>query len=215
MIRWPFSLRHEAYLEAYEYFHKNIRPLPKDAQGKFDELSGLFMDNDVDAFRHAYVSGRFRHEYGADVAALFGDLNEVINLGSTTSDDDKAKNMDLWNNAVGRKHGSKTKKGKTLLKALHKALKSGEMIINLRDGRIYRPSHSNNIKPNKSVVVLKQSESGRNELFYDLATHKSMTRHQFVSAIEKKEYPAYRIVRSHGIATPIFIADGRTNNNLG
>jgi hypothetical protein len=124
MIRWPFSLRDEACLEAYEYFDKNIRPLPKNEQGEFDISSGLFMDNDVDAFRHAYVGGRFRQEYGADAAELFGDLNEVISFFSTTSDDDKAKNMDLWNNAVGRKHGAKTKKREILLKAIHNALNS-------------------------------------------------------------------------------------------
>jgi hypothetical protein len=215
MVRWPFSLRDEACLEAYEYFDKNIRPLPKNEQGKFDISSGLFMDNDVDAFRHAYVSGRFRHEYGTEVAELFGDLNEVISFFSTTIDDDKAKNMDLWNNAVGRKHGAKTRKRETLLKSIHKALKSGEMIIDLEDERKYQPSRSHNIKPNKSVVVLKQSETGRNELFYDLAINRNMTRLQFVSAIEQKEYPGYRIINSHGIPIPVSRSDGTKNNNLG
>lgn len=212
---WPPSLKNEACLEAYEYFDKNIRSLPKNANGKFDTESGLFVDNDIDAFRHAYVSGRFTHEYGKNVAELFGDLNEVINFGSTTADSDKAKNMDLWNNAVGRKHGAKTKKRETLLKALHKALKSGEMIIDLKDERIYQPSRSHNIKPNKSVVVLKQSKTGRNEEFYDLVLHKNMTRFQFVSAIEQKEYPGYRVIRSHGVSTPMSLADGMTRNNLG
>ena len=183
MIGWPPSLKNEACQEAYEYFDKNIRSLPKNSKGEFDELSGLYMDNDVDAFRHAYVSGRFTHEYGVNIAELFGSLNEVINFGSTTSNDDKARNMDLWNNAVGRKYGDKTRKRETLLKALHEALKSGEMIVNLRDERTYRPSRSRNIKPNKSVVVLKQSKSGRNELFYDLVAHEKMTRHEFVSGL--------------------------------
>jgi hypothetical protein len=212
---WPPSLKNEACLEAYEYFDKNIRPLPKNAEGEFDTSTGLFMDNDIDAFRHAYVSGRFTHEYGADVAELFGNLNEVITFGSNTIDDGKAKNMDLWNNAVGRKYGSKIRKRETLLKALHKALRSGEMILDLKDERQYRPSRVHTIKPNKSVVVLEQSESGRNELFYDLATHKKMTRHQFVLAIEQRKYPGYRIINSHGLPTPVSRPDGTTNNNLG
>jgi hypothetical protein len=89
------------------------------------------------------------------------------------------------------------------------------MIIDLKDEREYRPSRSRNIKPNKSVIVLKQSETGRNEFFYDLVLHKNMTLNQFVSAIEQKKYPGYRIIRSHGVATPMSIADGTTQNNLG
>lgn len=215
MKRWPPALKKQACLEAYEYFHKYIRPLPKDVEGKFDEFSGLFMDNDVDAFRHAYVSGRFTHEYGAQVAEIFGNLNEVISFGSATADNDKAKNMDLWNNAVGRKYGSQTKKRESLLKALHEALRLGEMILNLNDERAYPRSFRENIRNNKSVVVLEQNETGRNELFYDLLTHETMTRHQFVSAIEQRKYPGYRVVVSHGLPTPMSIPDGKINNNLG
>jgi hypothetical protein len=215
MKRWPPALKKEACLEAYEYFHKYIRPLPKDADRKFDEFSGLFMDNDVDAFRHAYVSGRFTHEYGAQIAEIFGNLNEVISFGSTTTDSDNAKNMDLWNNAVGRTYGSRTKKVATLLKALHEALKSGEMILSLDDQRAYRKSYRENARNNKSVVVLEQSKTGRNELFYDLLTHETLTHHQFVSAIENKKYPGYRIINSYGVPTPASRPDGTKNNNLG
>jgi hypothetical protein len=46
-------LSDEAELEAYEYFNKNIRPLPKDSNGNIDSGQKGFQNNDVDAFRHA------------------------------------------------------------------------------------------------------------------------------------------------------------------
>lgn len=43
--------------EAYLYFDQNIRELPRQSSGEFDESHGHMKDNDVDAFRHAYLSG--------------------------------------------------------------------------------------------------------------------------------------------------------------
>ena len=106
----PFSLKNEARDEAYEYFDKNIRNLTKDSNGKIDPRALGLAENDVDAFRHAYVSGVFTQVYSEDTADIFGRINEYSplswysdakNLGSL--------NMDLWNNAIGRKYGNKTK----------------------------------------------------------------------------------------------------------
>ena len=55
-----FKLKDEALNEAYEYFDKNIRSLPKNEDGKVDQYANGLADNDVDAFRHAYVSGNAR-----------------------------------------------------------------------------------------------------------------------------------------------------------
>ena len=55
----PWALKDKARDEAYEYFDKNIRQLQKDPFGKVDSSAVGLQDNDVDAFRHAYVSGVF------------------------------------------------------------------------------------------------------------------------------------------------------------
>lgn len=64
----PWTLRDEAELEAYRYFDMNIRELPKKPDGTINTSVSGFHDNDVDAFRHAYVSGVFTQEYSETAA---------------------------------------------------------------------------------------------------------------------------------------------------
>ena len=68
----PQHLRRKAEFESYQIFHKNIRALPKNPDGSFNVFADGFQDNDVDAFRHAFVSGVFVQEYGALAADIFG-----------------------------------------------------------------------------------------------------------------------------------------------
>ena len=56
-----FGANAVARQEAYIYFDKNIRELPR-KEGSFDESTGEMSNNDADAFRHAYVSGVFTQE---------------------------------------------------------------------------------------------------------------------------------------------------------
>jgi hypothetical protein len=49
-----------------------LRKLPKNQDGTINEFSEGFDDNDVDALRHAYVSGVFTQEYGELSADIFG-----------------------------------------------------------------------------------------------------------------------------------------------
>lgn len=72
----PFSLKDTARDEAYEYFDKNIRALTKDSEGKIDPTAFGLADNDIDAFRHAYVSGVFTQVYSESAADIFGRINE-------------------------------------------------------------------------------------------------------------------------------------------
>lgn len=117
-MKLPHVLKNEAETEGYEYFDKNIRALPKNTAGKIDPSQSGFQDNDVDAFRHAYVSGVFTQEYSESTADTFGRLNEWSPFDVySNSTHPGSKNMDLWNNAIGRKYGAKTKDRKDLLKA--------------------------------------------------------------------------------------------------
>jgi hypothetical protein len=123
-VKNPFSLRTEAKNEAYRYFDSNIRSLPKNSDGTFNEFAPGYHNNDVDAFRHAYVSGVFTQEYNANAADIFGRLNELFPTSSPTLDP-AGQNMDLWNNSVGRKYGRKIEDRVKLLDQLNKALKNG------------------------------------------------------------------------------------------
>lgn len=68
------ALKDEACSEAYEYFDKNVRVLQKLPNGKVDPTARGLEDNDVDAFRHAYVSGAFTQQYSESTADLLGRL---------------------------------------------------------------------------------------------------------------------------------------------
>ena len=78
-MKWnPFALEAEAKKEVYKLINKNLRKLPKNKDGTFNELAEGFHDNDVDALRHAYVSGVFTQEYSESTADIFGRLNEYF-----------------------------------------------------------------------------------------------------------------------------------------
>ena len=62
----PDLIKNEARDEAYEYFDKHIRKLHKRADGKVDPQAFGLEDNDVDAFRHAYLNGVFTQVYNED-----------------------------------------------------------------------------------------------------------------------------------------------------
>jgi len=211
-----YKLKEQAKEEAYAYFDKNIHPLPKDSLGNIDETGDGFVDNDIDAFRHAYVSGVFVQELNANQAAFWGWLNEVFpSSGSGSQNSEAAKNMDYWNNAVGRKYGKIAKSRKELAELLKKALERGELIISLDDSRIYSGNFDFQFDPNRPVIVIHESETGRNELFCDLSTGEIFEREIFVLAIKNGTYPGYVIASIDGVATPMSKSDGIVSNNLG
>ncbi len=116
-MKWPLELMEEARDEAYEYFDKNIRPLPKDKDGKIDFTAFGLENNDIDAFRHAHVSGVFVIEYNEVASDFLGRMNEY-KIGDlySNSKDSRSLNMDLWNNQVGRKYAKKVSNRNELLK---------------------------------------------------------------------------------------------------
>jgi len=103
-----FELNSKSELEAYAFFDKHIRKLPKNTDGSFNKLEGGFDDNDVDAIRHAYTSGVFTQVYGEKVALILGEMNELTPMGGSSSNNTNSSKMDLWNNKVGVRYGKKT-----------------------------------------------------------------------------------------------------------
>ncbi|MFZ2390570.1 MAG: hypothetical protein WAW15_02010 [Minisyncoccales bacterium] len=66
----------------------------------------------------------------------------------------------------------------------------------------------------KTVVVISESESGRNQKFHDNRTGEDMTRPEFVKKIENGEYESYHIREINGIKTPVSNPDQKESNNL-
>lgn len=209
-------LKREAQDEAYAYFDQHIRPLPKGKGGKIDLLKPGFDDNDVDAFRHAYVSGVFTQEYGEQTANFLGLANEYSPEGQYShSMSPRSRNMDLWNNGVGRKCGKKTKGRKRLLKLIHEALMRGELIIDLSDPREFAGATAIPKRLSKPVISLSKSATGRNDMYFDLQKRSVMTRSQFVALIQAGEYRGYSVKLIRGVETPVSRRDGRRTNNIG
>lgn len=212
----PITLKNEAMIEAYDYFDRNIRPLKKDPNGKVDPRAEGLASNDVDAFRHAYVSGVFTQDYSESAARILGNLNE-LSPGDLYSNQLSPgdRNMDLWNNSVGRKYGKSTKDRKELAKRLKRALRKGELIITPDDKRRYKGSEYSGVSEIKPVIVLMEDKRGRNELFYDTLKQQVLSADSFISEIEKGFYPGYSVRVINGISTPVSRRDKRDVNNLG
>lgn len=214
-MKEPFTLKDEARDEAYAYFDKEIRPMPKDSKGDIDPTAFGLEGNDIDAFRHAYVSGVFTQEYGEAAADVFGRLNEKNPIGRSQPGDAASINMDLWNNAVGRKYGQKAKGRKSLLKMIHKAMENGELILTPKDKRKYEGATHDPVNKSKPVIVLQESKKGRNEVFFDVEKKTIFTAGEFVSMIDAGDYPGYTVKIIKGIPTPVSNPDSRGTNNLG
>lgn len=210
------TLKGEAEKEGYRYFNENIRPLVMKENGEVDYSKNVLWDNDVDAFRHAYVSGAYALEYNENVSEKLGVIQEHIPFGGSSSPNSEAsKNMDYWNNEVGRKYGKKATSRKELAELLKKALEAGELIISLDDPRKFGEETSFQFDSTKPIIVLKETETGRNELFCDVSNGNIFDREGFVAAIGSGKYPGYTVSSIDGLATPMSKPDGIASNNLG
>lgn len=204
----------DAKLEAFRYFDKNIRKLPKKSDGSFDETKPEFSNNDVDAFRHAYVSGVITIEYSSTTADILGRLNELVPSLSPNSDQNEV-NMDLFNNHVGRQYAKKRKSRARLLDALHQALKTHELITDPADMRQYKGAGPIDRRNDVSIFTVEENRSGLNTLFFDAKEKRPLNRHEFILAINAGRYPEYQIRRSVGQLIPVSRRDSRVENNLG
>ncbi len=217
-MKWdPFALKSEAKKEAYILIDKHLRKLPKNPDGTVNELASGLDDNDVDALRHAYVSGVFTQEYGEMAADIFGRANEFFPFGGTSSSNStNSTNMDLWNNAIGRKNGKKSKTRKELFKKLMKALKDGELIIDPEsDTKKYTGAGEIKEMASAMVIVLDETKKGKNRIFYDFLLKKVMNKAEFVAAIKNGDYPNYELRVIRGDEIPTSKKDGVKTDNLG
>jgi hypothetical protein len=209
-----YTLKEEAKIEAYEFIDKSLRKLPRNEDGSFNEFADGFADNEVDALRHAYVSGVYTMEYSEGTAERLGRLQEFV-FSDSSSAHPQSENMDLWNNAVGRKYGKKSKNRMQLFKFLLDALKSGELIITPDDKRKYKGAKYLKRKPKSLVIKIKENKTGANILFYDVSQKVVMTKEEFIDQIKAEKYPKYSIRVVDGVEIPFSKRDRFKFNNLG
>lgn len=66
----------------------------------------------------------------------------------------------------------------------------------------------------KTVEVIKESPSGRNQRFKDTRNGKIMSRLEFVKQIQGGNYPDYYVREINDLTTPVSKPDGKKSNNL-
>lgn len=209
-----YRLKASAKLEIYKYIDENIRRLPKDKDGNFDEFQNGYWNNDVDALRHSYVSAIYTFKYGEKIADYLGRVNELF--GNSSDEGGRAEeNMDLWNNSIGRKIGKSSRSKSTIMKKIIKALEDGELITHLKDKRKYKGRKKYIRKPKSKIIVIKESKNGENLEFLDIVTGTVYSLYEFIQNIKKGLFPKYYIKRSKGKEVPVSKRDGKKLNNLG
>jgi hypothetical protein len=210
------SLKSICEKESYDLFDKYIRKLPRKSDGSYDLSTGEFYDNDVDAIRHAYTAGIFTQEYGEKVTEILGDMNELVPFGgNSSSNSPNSKNMDLWNNRIGRKLGLKTSGKLKLFKLILKALKNGELIIDPENDLRVNQALSTKVQTKNKVFVVKESKKGKNLTYFDFEKLVILSKDEFISEIKIGNYPFYEIRIVKGDETPVSKKDKNIPNNLG
>lgn len=92
-------------------------------------------NDQLDAFRHAYTSGRVTQlALGQQwIARKFGDDAEI---GPAHPNDPYEHRMDLWNNEAGRRLGDQTSGRDALARQAYDALRHGDLATGLNDPRL-------------------------------------------------------------------------------
>ncbi|CAH0244973.1 Bifunctional hemolysin/adenylate cyclase [Pseudomonas sp. Bi70] len=124
MSYWSDKARYEAEAQAqYERVNPNATDNVKDSR-----------DGPGDAFRHAYVSGRFAQEHSAIEAGVLGTLHEIVNWNPESAE----REMDKHNNEKGIEYGKDTLTPDDLADAIKRGMDNGDVITG-HEGEYYGP----------------------------------------------------------------------------
>jgi hypothetical protein len=93
-------------------------------------------DGEWDAFRHAYASAAMTMEYNEQIAHAFGELNEIKG-DIKHNQSPEARNMDEWNNAIGRQIGDTATSKNEIADRVYQQLQNGGLITSKSDTRQY------------------------------------------------------------------------------
>jgi hypothetical protein len=129
----PRNLKRDIEQEAYRHYEQlSGVALARRADGSFQSQG----HNDaLDAFRHAYTSGRVTQlTLGQQwLARRFGDDAEI---GPAHPNDPYEHRMDLWNNEAGRRIGDRTSGSDALAREVFEELQRGGLVTGLADHRL-------------------------------------------------------------------------------
>lgn len=206
-----WDLRAEARDELYLLIDKHYKKLPRNSDGLIKSSDPSYNDNEIDSLRHSYVSAVYVIEFSYETSELLGRLNEF----DPRRNEIRSRNMDLWNNSVGRVYGKKFKRGEELFYALLKALKEGELIITPSDPRKYKGPKSIKRLPKSFVIKVKENKTGANIEFFDVRNKRMMTKEQFIESIKAGRYPGYAVRKHSSGEFPYSTRDRFSFNNLG
>ena len=102
-------------------------------------------NNEADAFKHAYMQWDLAYNHGENIAKILGDMHEKETPNTPLGE----RNMDLWNNAIGREIAKEMKKNpdwdlldketakEIASKIIYEKMQKGELITNPNDKRKY------------------------------------------------------------------------------
>ena len=129
----PRDLKRDIEQEAYRYYEQlSGVALARRPDGSFQSQG----HNDaIDAFRHAYTSGRVTQiALGQQwFARRYGDDAEI---GPAHPNDPYEHRMDLWNNEAGRRIGDRTSGSDALARETFAELQRGGLVTGLADDRL-------------------------------------------------------------------------------
>ncbi|MCC7006575.1 MAG: hypothetical protein IT497_08010 [Ottowia sp.] len=128
--------------------------------------------------------------------------------------DDILKIYEYWHSEIKfyQKDGTLITPLRPAIQAIFNKLKKSEHYLKkLQGGELI----TFNDIDQRGVVVIKESKTGRNELFFDTRSGRTLSREDFVAAILAGDYPGYRVSLIKGLPTPISKPDNSAANNLG
>jgi len=129
----PRNLKRDIEQEAYRYYEQlSGVPLARRQDGSFQSQGH---NDQIDAFRHAYTSGRVTQiALGQQwLARRFGNDAEI---GAAHPNDPYEHRMDLWNNEAGRRIGDRTSGTDELARETFAELQRGGLVTGLADDRL-------------------------------------------------------------------------------
>ncbi|MDO5609279.1 MAG: hypothetical protein Q4G62_00605 [Pseudomonadota bacterium] len=127
------GIKREIEQEAYKFYEQHSgHQLARRPDGSY---AAQGHNDELDAFRHAYTSGRVTQKTLGfqSVAKHFGDEHET---GPANLNDPYEHRMDLWNNEVGRRLGAATSNKEDLATKAFESLRNGTLVTGLSDPRL-------------------------------------------------------------------------------
>lgn len=118
-------------------------------------IAGMGHNNDLDAMRHAYVTGRFADTYGGPAAEAIGREHEKRH-----PNDAAERAMDLHNNGMGARYSGETHSPQELYDRIKQGIQNGELIIapQQQNGNYQSSARPNDLGDNASQLVTRVAD---------------------------------------------------------